>query len=145
MLGMSRHESVEWKERTLKKTWVVLALAGAAALSACRDDAGDQRTDTVTPATMEAARANWPAGLADAIDSANAAYSAGDYEEASNQYRRATEIAPDVTAGWFGVYMAEHARGNIATADSAMQRARALSPEANLIHGTPDDTMRPHP
>jgi tetratricopeptide (TPR) repeat protein len=145
MLGMSRHQSVEWKERKLKKTWVVLALVGAAALGACRDDAGDQRTETVTPATIEQARANWPEGLAAAVDSANAAYSEGDYERASNHYRRATQIGPDVTAGWFGIYMAEHARGNIAAADSAMQRARALSPEASLIHGAPDDTMRMHP
>jgi hypothetical protein len=49
-----------------------------------------------------------------------------------------------VTAGWFGIYMAEHARGNIAAADSAMQRARMLSPEASLIGG-PDDTLPLHP
>jgi tetratricopeptide (TPR) repeat protein len=129
----------------LTKKMLVLALAGAAALSACRQDPGDQRTETVTPRTMEQARANWPEGLAAAVDSGNAAYSAGDYEEATAQYRRATEIAPDVTAGWFGIYMAEHARGNIAAADSAMQRARQLSPEASLIHGAPGDTVPQHP
>lgn len=126
---------------------LALALAGAAVLGACRQDVpDDQRTDTVTPRTVEEARANWPDGLAAVIDSANAAYSAGAYERASGLYRRATEIGPDVTAGWFGVYMAEHARGNIAAADSAMQQARALSPEASLIHGGPDDTLPPgHP
>lgn len=126
---------------------VALALAAAAVVGACRRDVpDDQRTDTITPRTVEEARANWPEGLGAVIDSANAAYSAGDYESASGLYRRATEIGPDVTTGWFGIYMAEHARGNIEAADSAMQRARALSPEANLIHGSPDDTLPPgHP
>jgi hypothetical protein len=39
--------------------------------------------------------------------------------------------------------MAEHARGNIAAADSAMARAQALAPEASLIHGGPGDTTLP--
>jgi tetratricopeptide (TPR) repeat protein len=124
---------------------LVLALAGAAVLSACREDPGDQRTETVTPRTMEQARAGWPEGLAAAVDSGNAAYSAGEYEAASAHYRRATQLGPDVTAGWFGIYMTEHARGNIAAADSAMQRARQLSPDASLIHGAPGDTTPQHP
>jgi tetratricopeptide (TPR) repeat protein len=128
----------------VKRRLVVLALAGAAALGACREDPGDQRTETMTPQTIEQVRAGWPEGLADAIDAGNAAYSAGDYEEASMQYRRASQLGPDVTAGWFGIYMAEHARGNIAAADSAMQRARMLSPEASLIGG-PEDTLPLHP
>jgi tetratricopeptide (TPR) repeat protein len=131
----------------VNRTLVVLALAGAAALGACRDDAGDQRTETVTPRTMEQARAGWPEGLAEAIDNGNSLYSAGDYEAASEQYRRATQLGPDVTAGWFGIYMAEHARGNIAAADSAMERAQQLAPEASLIHGGPGEAapMPPHP
>jgi tetratricopeptide (TPR) repeat protein len=128
------------------RTMVVLALVGAITLGACRrDDPGDQRTETVTPETMEQARAAWPEGLGAVIDSANAAYSAGDYETASALYRRGTELGPDVTAGWFGIYMAEHARGNIEAADSAMQRARALSPDASLIRAAPGDTGSPHP
>jgi tetratricopeptide (TPR) repeat protein len=129
------------------RAMVALALAGAAALGACRrDDPGDQRTETVTPRTVEQARAGWPEGLGAIIDSANAAYSAGDYETASTLYRQATQMGPDVTAGWFGIYMAEHARGNVEAADSAMQRARALAPEASLIHGAPGDTLPPgHP
>jgi tetratricopeptide (TPR) repeat protein len=128
---------------------MAVALAAVVVLAGCRQDrdAGDQRTDTVTPQTMEQARANWPDGLAEVIDSANAAYSSGDYEEASRLYRRGTQLAPDVTASWFGIYMAEHARGNIAAADSAMQRAQSLAPGASLIHVAPGDTRLPpnHP
>lgn len=122
---------------------VIVLAAVAVALGACRDDAPprDQRTDTVTPQTMEQARAAWPAGLAEVVDSANAAYSAGDYDNALRLYRQGTEIAPDVTATWFGIYMAEHARGNIAAADSAMARAQSLAPGASLIHTAPGDTM----
>jgi tetratricopeptide (TPR) repeat protein len=127
---------------------MTVGLVAVAVLAGCRQDAdmGDQRTETVTPQTIEQARANWPAGLAEVIDSANAAYSTGNYDEASRLYRRGTQLAPDVTATWFGIYMAEHARGNIAAADSAMQRAQALAPGASLIHVGPDDTLPPgHP
>jgi hypothetical protein len=127
---------------------MALALVAAAVLTGCRQDRplGDQRTDTVTPQTIEQARANWPAGLSEVIDSANAAYSAGNYAAASGLYRRGTELAPDVTASWFGIYMAEHALGNIAAADSAMTRAQSLAPGASLIHIGPDDTLPPgHP
>jgi tetratricopeptide (TPR) repeat protein len=131
----------------LNSRMIVAALLCVAAFTGCRSEpADDQRTDTVTPRTMEQARAGWPDGLAELIDSANAAYSAADYDEANLLYRRAAELAPNVTAGWFGIYMAEHARGNIAAADSAMMRARALTPEASLLHGAPDDTLPPfHP
>jgi tetratricopeptide (TPR) repeat protein len=126
----------------------LLVLAGAV-LGGCRQDRldDDQRTDTVTPRTMEEARAGWPEGLAQLIDDANAAYSAGNYDEANELYRRAADMSPSITAAWFGIYMAEHARGNIAAADSAMARAQALAPGASLIHTTPGDTSLPpgHP
>jgi cation diffusion facilitator CzcD-associated flavoprotein CzcO len=125
-----------------------LVLVAVLALAACRQDrADDQRTDTVTPETMEQARANWPAGLSEIIDSANAAYSARDYDRAATLYRQGADMAPNVTATWFGIYMTEHARGNIAAADSAMARAQALAPGASLIHGAPGDTALPagHP
>jgi tetratricopeptide (TPR) repeat protein len=123
--------------------YIAAAVIAAIALGGCRQDrvqTGDQVTETVTPRSMEEARAGWPEGLAAVIDSANAAYSNGDYAAANQLYRRGAEIAPTVTATWFGIYMAEHARGNIAAADSAMARAQALAPEASLIHGGPGDT-----
>jgi tetratricopeptide (TPR) repeat protein len=118
-----------------------LALLAAVALGGCRADPGDdQRTETITPESMEQARANWPDGLGAVIDSGNAAYSAQNYADAARLYRRATDIGPQITAGWFGLYMAEQARGNIVAADSAMQRAQQLAPGATLIHTTPNDT-----
>ncbi|HSJ23622.1 MAG TPA: hypothetical protein VK929_02985 [Longimicrobiales bacterium] len=124
------------------------ALAAVVVLAGCRQDGvqDDQRTDTVSPRTMEDARAGWPDGLAELIDDANEAYSAGDYDEANRLYRQAADVAPNVTATWFGIYMAEHARGNVAAADSAMARAQSLAPEASLIHVGPGDTLPPgHP
>jgi hypothetical protein len=106
---------------------------------------GDQRTETVTPSTVEQASAGWPEGLGAVIDSANAAYSAGDYETPARS-TAGDAAGAGCDGGWFGIYMAEHARGNIEAADSAMQRARALAPEASLIHGAPGDTLPPgHP
>jgi Flp pilus assembly protein TadD len=121
---------------------IVAVLATGAVLAGCRQDRipADQRTDTITPRTMEEARSGWPEGLGELIDGGNAAYSAGNFEEANALYRRAAQLAPEVTASWFGIYMAEHARGNIAAADSAMARAQELAPGASLIHTAPGDT-----
>jgi tetratricopeptide (TPR) repeat protein len=125
---------------------MTLVVVGTVLLIGCRqDDPGDQRTETMTPQSIEQARANWPAGLAEVIDSANAAFRVRDYEQANQLYRRATQIAPDVTAGWFGVHMAEQALGNTAASDSAMARAMELAPGASLIHGMPDDTVHRPP
>lgn len=124
---------------------VVAVTILAATLAACGrgQPADDQRTGDMTADAVQQARANWSAELSALVDSGNAAYSVQDYEAASSLYRRAAALEPDVTAAWFGIYMAEHARGNIAAADSAMARAQQLSPEASIIHGTPDDTIRP--
>jgi hypothetical protein len=125
------------------------ALALVLAMGACREEEQptDQMTGDVTPEAIRQARADWPAGLSEMIDSANTAYSAQDFTTASAIYRRAAVLAPEITAPWFGLYMAEHALGNTAAADSAMQRAQSLAPGASLIHGTPGDTALPpaHP
>lgn len=84
-------------------------------------------TPAFTPEQLSAARAAWPAEVAAAIDSANEAYGAQQFDRAALLFRRAAAISPDITAAWFGVYIAEHARGNVAAADSALDRARALS------------------
>jgi tetratricopeptide (TPR) repeat protein len=126
-------------------TRVKAAALAVALLSACgpAQPPGDQRTGDMTADGIQQARANWSAELSALIDSGNAAYSAQDYESAASLYRRAAALEPDVTAAWFGIYMAEHARGNILAADSAMARAQQLSPEASIIHATPADTGPP--
>ena len=82
--------------------------------------------DQVSSDELEAARAHWPAGVAVLVDSARAAYSAQHYVSALRLYQRAAELAPELRAAWYGVYIAEHARGNVMAADSALARALQL-------------------
>lgn len=130
----------------MRRIWVAALIGAATMMTACREDQGDdQMTGSVTPADVQQARAGWPDGLAVAVDSGNALFRAKDYDGALVQFQEATRIAPEVTAGWFGIYMTEQARGNIPAADSAMARVQQLSPGATLLH--PDTTGMPpgHP
>lgn len=69
-------------------------------------------------------RAEWPAGVRAHVDSGNVAYRVQDYAGAREHFREAARLGPDVPAAWFGVYMAEHALGNQAAADSALARSK---------------------
>lgn len=62
------------------------------------------------------------------LDSGNASYSEGRYENALRHYREAIREAPASAASWFGVQMAAAALGNQALADSARAQIDALSP-----------------
>lgn len=99
--------------------------------AACRPD--DQRTDSVEFDAVRRARQEWPAGVAAQVDSGNAAYRAGTLDAAAAHFRTAVRLGPEVPAAWFGLYMAEHTRGNLPAADSALGRARDLVPGASLI------------
>lgn len=116
-----------------------LAFAAALALwtGACRPD--DQRTETVDP---EAVRAELAPIVAVQLDSGTVAFRARDLEGALRHYRRATELAPDVAGGWFGVYMTERARGNVDAAAEALGRARGAAPGASLLFDEEGDTLR---
>jgi Flp pilus assembly protein TadD len=107
---------------------VILLLA---VLAGCRPD--DQRTDSVGFDAVRRARDEWPAGVAAQVDSGNAAYRAGALDMAAGHFRQAVDLGPSIAAAWFGLYMTEHARGNLAVADSALERARDLAPGASLI------------
>lgn len=72
------------------------------------------------------------------IDSGNAAYRAGDYEEARRLFRAAVEAQSDVRAAWFGVYMAERALGNEDSAAAALERSGDLPHPGGSLHGPPD-------
>jgi hypothetical protein len=112
---------------TLRGPCLIAACAAAVLVSACRDaqPVPDQRTHTIAgDEELRAARSGWPAGVAALVDSANAAYSAQDYGRASMLYREAAQRAPDLRVVWFGIYIAEHARGNLPAADSALARAQ---------------------
>ena len=114
--------------RTLVGSFVL-----AAALS-CGDAEGDQRTDSLDPEEAMQARENMPAELVAQLDSGTLAFRANDVEAALAHYTRATEIAPDVGAGWFGVYMAQDALGNREAAAEALERAQSLVPGTTMIH-----------
>jgi tetratricopeptide (TPR) repeat protein len=119
---------------------VLLAtLAACVALPGCRRP-DDQLTETVTAEDFARVRAGWPDGLAEAIDRANDAFRAGRLEEAREHYVEATRLAPDVPAGWFGLYMVADAQGDVAAADSALSVVRRLAPGASLIEHA--DTVR---
>lgn len=100
--------------------------------TSCRPD--DQRTDTLDAQQGMQAREDMPPAAVAQLDSGTAAYRADDFEGALRHYTRVTEIAPDAGAGWFGVYMAEHALGHVDRAAEAMERARGLVPGATLLH-----------
>lgn len=104
-------------------------------LAGCRPQ--DQKTESVTPATFQEVRKDWPPELKAQIDSGNAAYSAKDYQGALDHYRSALQAQGDLTAAWFGIYMAQQALGNAAAADSAMAKVRELAPGATLVHPAP--------
>ena len=53
------------------------------------------------------------------MDSGTSAFRADDIEAALQHYTRVTEIAPDIGAGWFGVYMAAEALGDAEGAAAA--------------------------
>lgn len=107
-----------------------------ALLGGCQPD--DQETHTLDPREARAERS--PELLA-ALDSGSNAYRARSYEAALEQYTHATELDPDEAAGWFGVYMAQRALGNIEASDEALDQARSLAPGATIIHPRVEDTL----
>lgn len=110
----------------------VTAIA-ALALAGCeRPD--DQETGSLSREDVVEARQDLDPAFIAALDSGNTAYRAREYEEALRYFERATEADAEVAAGWFGVYMAQLALGNMEAADAAMERAQELAPGASLIH-----------
>lgn len=112
-----------------------VVLAALVALTACRNEGGpadDQATGSIDSAAWSEAR-SLPADVRAAIDSGNAAFRARSFEAAREQYQRAIELAPEESSGWFGLSMVERQLGNVAAADSAMERVRQLTPGASLL------------
>lgn len=96
----------------------------------------DQRTESVNPEVLAEARAELGQDVAMALDSGSAAFRREDFELAREHYQRASELAPDHAAPWFGIYMTERALGNVEAAAAALERARASAPEATLLTDT---------
>lgn len=114
------------------RIWAV-ALLGALVACGREGPPEDQLTGSVDSAAWEQAR-NLPADVRAALDSGNAAYRRDDFAAAREHYLRATQLGPDQSAAWFGLSMVERELGNIAAADSAMQRVQSLAPGASLVH-----------
>lgn len=109
----------------------VLCTAGLA-LAGCRPD--DQRTDSVDPAAGVQDRARWSEEMREHVDAGNAAVRADSFAVAREHFLAATELEPDVAAGWFGLYLAEQGLGNVDAASAALERAREIAAGASLIH-----------
>ena len=119
---------------------MVVLLASAAS---CNPAPEDQRTDTMdVPQAVRQERESLPVEVTAQLDSGSAAFRADDYQAALAHYTKATEIAPDVAAAWFGVYMAHEALGDADAAREALAKAQEVEPGATLIHPTRDDTIR---
>lgn len=117
-------------------------LLAVASLASCRAPA-DQTTESIDVQAGVRARESYPPAVVAQIDSGNAAYSAGNFEEALRHYRTAAEAGPEIPATWFGIYMAQHALGNLAGADSALERVKSIAPGASLLGpGSPDSVHR---
>lgn len=126
--------------RPLWTTTITAALL-AIILGCSADDADRSRLGETDPA------AEIPAHVQAQLDSGTAAFRAGDIDGANSHYRRATELGPDIAAGWYGVFMAERALGNEAAADSARLEAHRRAPSAALDHPVdqPSPTEDPGP
>lgn len=129
----------------MSRTWMTAALV--AALAACGGEEGERvELGEQQQATRENARSTWSPELTAQVDSANAAYAAGDFDTAAEVFTAVTEEHPDMGVAWFGLYMAEKARGNTEAADAALAKVNELSPELAPAHDSGGMTMPPgHP
>ncbi len=117
---------------------LAISCASLVLLAGCRP--ADQDTGSLDP-RGSATRAQLAPELVAALDSGSNAYRAGDMDAALAQYRAASELDPDHAAGWFGIYMVEHRRGNTEAATTALERAQSAAPGATIIHPTATDTV----
>ncbi|MEX0892559.1 MAG: hypothetical protein WEB88_10350 [Gemmatimonadota bacterium] len=115
-----------------------LAVVAAAGLTACGSEPEDATPIGGAPADASALPA---AEVRAELDAGNAAYRKDDHETALAHYTKATEMAPELAAAWFGVSMAQEALGNAEAAQEAMQKAMELAPadEAGDLQSMPRD------
>ena len=93
----------------------------------------DQAAGERTPIMQDDNRGLAPE-VAAALDAGNAHYRADEFQLALDNYRRATELAPDEPSGWMGMRMAAVALGDSAVADSALARVQELVPSDEMVH-----------
>lgn len=120
------------------KNWMaVVALIG---VGACGGEETGDRVELGAEAPQ--GRETWSPELTQQIDAANAAYAAGNYEEASEIFQSITEDYPELGVAYFGVYMAESAMGNEEAAQAALAEAEARNPGLGRMHDAATDTSK---
>ena len=126
--------------KPMKWTFVV-ALAG---LLACGGDTEEaQRVPLGEQEATSTSRADWPEGLAEQVDEANAAYANEEYEAAAETYRGLTDQHPEIGTLWFGLYLAETALGNEEAAAAALEKVEELVPGLLQMHDGAGGMMAP--
>lgn len=118
--------------RTTRDLAFVLLLVGTAACGA--EPEPPPQAPAEAPAVVVEERAGLSEEFLAVLDSGSEAFRADDYQASLAHYTRATELDPEVAAGWFGVYMAQQALGNAEAAAEALARARELDAGADMTH-----------
>jgi Tfp pilus assembly protein PilF len=98
----------------------------------------DQETGSLDPVRAQRRVEDLPVALRAQLDSGDAAFRAKDMDAALRHFEAATDIDQGVAAAWFGVYMAQKAKGNAEEALAALERVQQLAPGATLVQ--PGDT-----
>lgn len=123
----------------MRRTNWVWAVA-LVAVAACGGEEGDRvELGNEQQETRAGARESWSPELTALVDSANAAYAAGDYETAREIYTGITDEDPELGVAWFGLSMAERALGNEEAAQAALAEAEARNPGLGQMHDAATD------
>lgn len=121
------------------------ALVTALLLVGCGGDQGE-RVPLGGEGSVDAMQVeDLPPHIQAQLDSANAAFRAGEHESALAHFTRVSEFAPGLAAGWYGIGMTHSAMGNQEEANAAMMQAHRLAPEIPLEHPTRQAPPNPHP
>ena len=115
-------------------TKLLMAALVVMTLTACTEEEGQRVPLGEDTTTQPRGRETWSPEMTALVDSANAAYAAGEYQTAAEIFRSLTEEHPDVGTVWFGLYMAEDAMGNAEAATTALERAEAINPGLGRMH-----------
>lgn len=90
---------------------------------------------------LEAARRHMVRGGA-AVEMAIANKSPGDMQDAAREFRKATELAPEMALAWFNLGAVESKLGRYAEAIAAYQRYLKLSPKADDAQKVQDEIIK---
>lgn len=123
------------------KHGLALVLLAVTALSCKREEAPQPEAAQVQE-PRPAQQQTLPPEVTAQLDSGSTAFRADDFKGALAHYTKATELAPDLAAAWFGVFMAQEALGDAQAAQEALAKTQALEPGMDLTHPKAPDTVR---